>query len=91
MNTLKKIIRFPYLHVKLTWWDIQQSNEAWIEANDVVKNDIAVCKDVGYIFKKTKDKLYLFTSYSYDKEKNLTVGGLTVFPTKTIQKIEIIK
>jgi hypothetical protein len=48
-------------------------------------------KTSGYIFKKTKDKLWLFTSYSYDEDKSLSVGGLTVFPVKVIKKIERIK
>jgi hypothetical protein len=59
--------------------------------SDVLKNDIAVCEDTGYIFNKTKDKLWLFTSYSYDEDKSLSVGGLTVFPVKVIKKIERIK
>jgi hypothetical protein len=40
--------------LRITWWDIQQSNEAWIDEDDVLKNDIAVCQDTGYIFKKQK-------------------------------------
>jgi hypothetical protein len=71
MTTSKKINKLPYQHVRITWWDIQQSNEAWIDEDDVLKNDIAVCQDTGYIFKKTKDKLWLFTSYSYDDDKKV--------------------
>jgi hypothetical protein len=91
MTSTKKsgISKFP--HVKITWWDIQQSNEAWIDEENILENDIAVCSDIGYVFKKTKDKLWLFTSYSYDDDKKLSVGGLTVFPSKTIKKIERIK
>jgi hypothetical protein len=60
MTTSKKISKLPksIQHVRITWWDIQQSNEAWIDEDDVLKNDIAVCQDTGYIFKKTKDKLW---------------------------------
>ena len=81
--------KFP--HVKLTWWDIQQSNEAWIDEDEILNSNIAVCEDTGYIFKRTKDKLWLFTSYSYDEDDKLSVGGLTVFPAKVIKKIERIK
>ena len=93
MTSIKKsgVSKFSYPHVKLVWWDIQGSNSSWIEQEDVLKNDVAICEDTGYIFKKTKDKLWLFTSYSYDEDKNLSVGGLTVFPLKTIKKIEVIK
>jgi hypothetical protein len=45
MTSTKKsgINKLPYQHVRITWWDIQQSNEAWIDEDDVLKNDIAVC------------------------------------------------
>lgn len=89
MSISKKINKFP--HVKIIWEDIQASNEAWIDEDDVIKNDIAICSDTGYIFKKTKDKLWLFTSYSYDDDEKLSVGGLTVFPLGVIKKIERIK
>jgi hypothetical protein len=93
MTSTKKsgVSKFPYQHVRITWWDIQQSSEAWIDEDDVLQNDIAICQDTGYIFKKTKDKLWLFTSYSYDDDKKLSVGGLTTFPVKVIKKIERIK
>jgi hypothetical protein len=52
MTSIKKsgTNKFPYAHVKITWWDITQSNEAWIDKDDIFKNDIAVCEDIGYIF-----------------------------------------
>jgi hypothetical protein len=37
MTTSKKINKLPYQHVRITWWDIQQSNEAWIDEDDVLK------------------------------------------------------
>lgn len=91
MSTSKKINKFTYPHVKIIWEDIQQTNEAWIDQEDILKKDVAICSDTGFVYKKTKDKLWLFTSYSYDTENNLSVGGLTVFPVKTIKKIEKIK
>ena len=75
--------------VALLWHDIKSSNEAWIEEKDILKNDIAVCTDVGFIYKVTKDKLWLFTSYSYEGN-DLSVGGLTMFPRGCIKKIERI-
>jgi hypothetical protein len=44
---------------------------------------------VGY-GKKLKDKLWLFTSYSFD-ELGMDVGGVTTFPMGVIKKIEVIK
>jgi hypothetical protein len=45
MTSTKKsgINKFPHQHVRITWWDIQQSNEAWIDEENILKNDIAVC------------------------------------------------
>jgi len=34
---IKKIIKFPYAHVKIIWEDIQQTNEAWIDQEDIFK------------------------------------------------------
>jgi len=90
MNTLKKIIKLPYKRVHILWHDIQESDKAWIEKNDMMSEDVAVCQDIGFIFKQTKDKLWLFTSYSFDKKDNLSFGGLTVFPMGCIKKIERI-
>jgi hypothetical protein len=54
MTSIKKsgTNKFPYAHVKITWWDITQSSEAWIDEDDILKNDISVCEDTGYIFKR---------------------------------------
>jgi len=89
MTIYKQKNNFP--HVKIFWSDIQSSNEAWIEEQDILKEDTAYCCDTGFIFKKNSEKLWLFTSYSYDKKKNLSIGGLTVFPIGCIKKIERIK
>jgi hypothetical protein len=39
MTSIKKsgTNKFPYAHVKITWWDITQSNEAWIDKDDILK------------------------------------------------------
>jgi len=82
--------KFQYKQVKITWWDICSSTESWIDEADILNHDVSVCEDVGYIYKKTKDKLWLFTSYAEDEE-GLEVGGLTCFPIKVIKKIEVLK
>lgn len=82
--------KFNYQIVKITWWDIQTSEKSWINQDDILQEDIAVCYDVGYIYKKTKDKLWLFTSYHEGKD-DFDIGGLTVYPLGVIKNIEIIK
>ena len=83
-------IKFKYQKVKLTWWDITSSTESWVNEKDIEDNDVSVCEDVGYLYKKTRDKLWLFTSYSED-DNGMDVGGLTCFPRGCVKKIEVIK
>lgn len=86
----QKIKKFKYQRVHITWHDIQESDKAWIDESDMLFEDVAICNDIGYIYKQTKDKLWLFTSYSFDKKNNLSFGGLTVFPAGCIIKIKQI-
>ena len=79
-----------YKRVKITWFDICSNDEAWTHQSEILKHDVATCTDTGYIFKKTKSKLWLFSSYSED-EDGLSVGGLTAFPMGCIKKIEVLK
>lgn len=80
-----------YPHVRITWHDICSSEEAWISEDQILEHDVAVCTDTGYIYKKTKDKLWLFTSYTTEDDGSLSVGGLTTLPLGCIKKIEVIK
>ena len=57
---------------------------------EILEHDVATCVDVGYIYKKTKSKLWIFTSYSKDSE-GLEVGGLQCIPVGCIKKIKEIK
>ena len=90
MKNTGKESKFKYDKVKIIWWDICSSTESWIAEEDILKHDVSVCEDVGYIYKKTKDKLWLFTSYAEDRD-GLEVGGLTCFPRKVIRKIDLLK
>ena len=79
-----------FKHVKVTWFDPCQSDEAWIPEEEILQHNVATCVDIGYIYKKTKSKLWIFTSYSRD-DKGLEVGGLQCIPTGCIKKIEVMK
>ena len=79
-----------YKRVKITWFDICSSDEAWTHQSEILDHNVATCTDVGYIYKKTISKLWLFTSYSED-EDGLSVGGVTCFPMGCIKKIEVLK
>jgi len=79
-----------FKHVKVTWFDPCQSDEAWIPEEEILEHNVATCVDIGYIYKKTKSKLWIFTSYSRDN-KGLEVGGLQCIPVGCIKKIEVMK
>ena len=79
-----------FKHVKVTWFDPCQSDEAWIPEEEILQHNVATCVDIGYIYKKTKSKLWIFTSYSRDN-KGLEVGGLQCIPVGCIKKIEVMK
>ena len=90
MSNTGKRTTFNHKLVKITWWDIKSSEKSWIAEDEIMKEDIAICYDVGWIWKQTKDKLWLFTSYSFD-ELGMDVGGVTTFPMGVIKKIEEIQ
>jgi hypothetical protein len=52
-NTGKKTT-FNHKLVKITWWDIKSSEKSWIAEDEIMKEDIAICYDVGWIWKETK-------------------------------------
>ena len=82
--------KFNYKLVKITWWDIKSSEKSWLSIDEIENEDVAICIDVGYIYKKTNDKLWLFTSYSFD-DVGMDIGGVTTFPMGVIKKIEVIE
>ena len=75
----------PY---EITWVDIQSDDTAWVDNDEIQKQDVAVCKDVCYIYSKTDDKLIAYTSYSYDNDGNISRGGITAFPAGCIKEIK---
>ena len=90
MKNTGKENNFKYDKVKITWWDICTCEAAWVREDDILDHDISVCQDVGYIYKKTRDKLWLFTSFSED-EDGMDVGNLTCYPRQVVKKIEVLK
>ena len=90
MKNTGKENKFRYDKVKITWWDICTCEAAWVSEEEILDHDISICQDVGYIYKKTRDKLWLFTSYSED-EDGMDVGILTCYPRQVVKKIEVLK
>jgi len=80
-----KKIKYP--RVRIEWWDIQQSEEAWMHEDEINKEDVAYCVDEGYLYKRTRDKVWLFSSYSINDNGTLDCGNVNVFPRGCVKKI----
>jgi|TARA_A100001391_G_C5053868_1_gene274183 hypothetical protein len=57
----------PLLLVK--WIDSGLCDPTWIEAKSYVKKPMPICLTVGWLYKKTKDKTILFSSYSLEDDE----------------------
>jgi hypothetical protein len=90
MTTSKKISNFKFNRVKVFWVDIQSHSE-WISISDIEQHGTADCIDEGYLWKKDKNKVWIFSSYSKNEDGSYDVGNVTCFPRGCVTKIERIK
>ena len=87
---MKKPNKFKYKQVKIIWIDIISSSE-WMSLEKATNKVYSFCEDIGYLLYKDSKKLSIFTSYSFDDDGNLEVGGVTTYPRKVVLKIERMK
>ena len=45
-----------FKQVKITWVDPCQCDESWTPESEILNHDVAECEDVGWIYKKNKNK-----------------------------------
>jgi len=88
MTSLKKI---KYKRVRITWYDITQSDETWIHEDNITNTKLSVCVDEGYLYKKDKKHVWTFSGYSVTEDGSLDVSNVNVFPRSVVKKIEVIK
>lgn len=86
---MKKSIKKPERY-EITWEDIQSDEDAWLDEEGIKNHDVALCKDICYIYSKTEHKIITYTSYSYDDDGSCSYGGVTAFPTGCIKEIKKI-
>ena len=89
-GSMKKVNKFKYKQVRITWIDILNNNSWFDSLEDVDRMVYAFCQDTGYLYSKDSKMVKIFTSYSFDDGK-LTIGNVTVFPRSVVKKIEVIK
>jgi len=78
-----------YPLVKILWVDII-SDSNWKPITEFEKEKLPVCVSVGYLFKKTKKLVWLFSDFSVGHKDIDEVGNTTILPTSVILKIEFL-
>lgn len=72
---------------EITWVDIQSDEDAWVSEEDIKEHDVALCKDICYIYSDKNNKLITYTSYSVDSDGSVSYGGVCAFPKGCIKRI----
>jgi len=92
MTSTKKsgVSKFPYPRIKVYWNDIQTHSD-WISISDIEEYSTASCVDEGYLWKKDKSRIWIFSSYSKNEDGSYDVANVTCFPKGCVTKIERIK
>ena len=78
-----------YPLVEVTTHDWISSSE-WVSINKARKFEPAICYSVGRQFNKTKSKIQLFGSWSYDEDGTLEVGTIETIPKSWTITIKLI-
>ena len=80
---------FNYDLYKISWEDIC-SDSGW--ASDVEFNKLSVshCISIGFIFKKSKKYLWIFSSYEINDLGEINFGDRTVIPLSNVTSMEKI-
>lgn len=90
MTTSKKINNFIYPRVRIQWQDIQ-SHPDWVSISDIEEQSTADCVDEGYLFKKDKHRVWIFSSYSKNEDGTYDVANVTCLPRGCVKKITTLK
>jgi hypothetical protein len=81
--------KFKYDLYKISWEDIL-SDSAWASDTEFDRMDVSHCISIGFIYKKTKDYVWIFSSYEIDNLGEITFGDRTVIPANNIKTMEKI-
>jgi len=82
--------KFIYPRVRIHWMDIQ-SHPDWINIADIEEQSTANCIDEGYLWRKDKKRIWIFSSYSKNEDGSYDVANVTCFPKGCVTKLERIK
>ena len=83
------INKFKYKLYRIEWKDIF-SDSSWAIDTEFDRMHVSHCISIGFIYKKTKDYIWIFASYEIDILGEITFGDRTVIPASNIKKMEKI-
>ena len=82
-------LKFKYELYKIHWEDIL-SDSAWASETEFDRMSVSYCISIGFIYRKTKDYIWIFSSYEIDTVGEITFGDRTVIPASNIKTMEKI-
>ena len=81
--------KFPYELHKIEWEDIC-SDSGWASDIEFDRMEVSHCISIGFIYKKNKDYVWIFSSYEIDNLGEITFGDRTVIPASNIKTMDKI-
>ena len=87
LNDMRKSMKNDFKKVEITWQDINASDGGWITKEEMDNHDVAVCKDICYIYRETDDKIFTFSSINSNGNDSYEFGFASAFPKGCIKSI----
>ncbi len=80
---------FNYDLYKIKWEDIF-SDSGWASDAEFDRMHVSNCISIGFVYKKTKKYVWIFSSYEISSLGEITFGDRTVIPANNIITMEKI-
>ena len=81
--------KFKYELYKIQWEDIC-SDSGWASEVEFNKLTVSHCISIGFIFKKDKKYIWIFSSYEINDLGEINFGDRTVIPLSNVTTMEKI-
>jgi len=81
--------KLPFELYKISWEDIC-SDSGWATNLEFDRMEVSHCISIGFIYKKNRDYVWMFSSYEIDSLGEITYGDRTVIPANNIKTMEKI-
>ena len=81
--------KFKYDRYKIQWEDIC-SDSGWASEVEFNKLTVSHCISIGFIFKKDKKYIWIFSSYEINDLGEINFGDRTVIPLSNVTTMEKI-